>query len=192
MVSHIDNYLHAGIRKFNAITGSFPERIIFYRDGVGEGQIDRVYEQEVEPILMTLKKIYGSDDSRFAFIVVNKRSNARFFKDLGRGNFANPGPGTVIDRVVTMPNRNDFYLISQKVGQGTVAPTYYQVLHNTTGLSMDKIQILSFKFCHLYFNWAGTVRIPFVSQFAKKLAFLTCQSLRERVNPKLENTLYFL
>lgn len=91
-----------------------------------------------------------------------------------------------------MGDRSDFYLVSQKVGQGTVAPTYYQVVHNTSELNMDKLQILTFKMCHLYYNWGGTVRIPCVSQFAKKLAFLTSQSLQQRVHENLEETLYFL
>lgn len=98
----------------------------------------------------------------------------------------------VIDRAVTMENRNDFYLISQHVGQGTVAPTYYNVITNTTGLSQDKIQILTYKMCHLYYNWGGTTRLPCVSQNAKKLAFLTSQSLLAAVQENLKNTLYFL
>lgn len=47
--------------------------------------------------------------------------------------------------MVTLEERNDFYLVSQHVGQGTVAPTYYNIITNNTGLSTDKIQILTFK-----------------------------------------------
>ena len=85
-----------------------------------------------------------------------------------------------------------YFLIAQSVGQGTVAPTHYTILVNSTGLSTDRIQILTYKMCHLYFNWSGTVRIPAVSQYAKKLAFLTGQSLHKPVHEDLRNTLYFL
>lgn len=85
-----------------------------------------------------------------------------------------------------------FFLIAQSVGQGTVAPTHYTILVNSTGLSTDRLQLLTFKMCHLYFNWGGTVRIPAVSQYAKKLAFLTGQSLQKPVHENLRNTLYFL
>lgn len=193
MVQGLDQYLHSAMQKYETICGALPERIVFYRDGVGEGQLATVNAQEVEPILQTLKKVYGNAGKkpRFAYVIVNKRTNARFFKK-DDSNYSNPRPGTVIDRVVTMGDRSDFYLVSQKVGQGTVAPTYYQVIYNSSELSMDKLQILSYKLCHLYFNWGGTVRIPCVSQFAKKLAFLTSQSLQQRVHEDLEQTLYFL
>lgn len=46
--------------------------------------------------------------------------------------------------------------------------------------------------CHLYYNWGGTTRLPCVSQNAKKLAFLTSQSLNGPVRENLRNTLYFL
>lgn len=94
--------------------------------------------------------------------------------------------------MVTFGDRNDFYLISQHVGQGTVAPTYYNILKNDTGLDTDKMQMLTYKMCHLYYNWGGTTRLPCVSQNAKKLAFLTSQSLLAPVNDRLRNTLYFL
>lgn len=193
MVQNLDSYMAAALMKFKKTCDALPERIVFYRDGVGEGQMATVKAQEVDKIIANLDKIYKDDSKelKFAYIVVNKRTNARFFKKEGP-RYSNPGPGTVIDRVVTMEDRNDFYLIAQKVGQGTVAPTYYQIVENTTGLSVDKLQILSYKLCHLYFNWGGTVRLPCVSQFAKKLAFITSQSISKRVHENLQETLYFL
>lgn len=97
-----------------------------------------------------------------------------------------------MDKVITLPGVEDFYLVSQNVGQGTVAPTYYNILHNSVNLSTDKLQILTYKMCHLYYNWGGTTRLPCVSQNAKKLAFLTSQSLQQPVHENLKKTLYFL
>ena len=36
-------------------------------------------------------------------------------------NVTNPQGGTVVDDVVTHPNRHDFYLVSQQCTQGTVS-----------------------------------------------------------------------
>ena len=68
----------------------------------------------------------------------------------------------------------DFYLISQSVGQGncsvaavrklkisplshfsigTVSPTHYHVVYDNSGLQADHIQQLTYKLCHMYFNW---------------------------------------
>jgi len=54
----------------------------------------------------------------------------------------------------------DFFLVSQLVRQGTVTPTHYVVLRDDCNYGPDIIQKLSYKLCFLYYNWAGTVRIP--------------------------------
>jgi aubergine-like protein len=104
---------------------------------------------------------------KFAFVIVSKRINTRFFTETS----TNPHSGTVVDDVVTLPERYDFFLISQSVRQGTVNPTSYNVVYDTSGLRPDHMQHLTYKLCHLYYNWPGTVRVPSVLQYAHKLAF---------------------
>ena len=46
--------------------------------------------------------------------MVSKRISARFFQPVGAsGKVQNPPSGTVVDDVVTLPERYDFFLISQ-------------------------------------------------------------------------------
>ena len=98
----------------------------------------------------------------------------------------------MVDDVVTLPERFDFFLISQSVRQGTVNPTSYNVILNTTCFTPDHIQQLTYKMSHLYYNWAGTVRVPAVCQYAHKLAFLVGNSLHQKPNDRLKNLLHFL
>jgi aubergine len=188
------NHMAKALEIFKETSGGvLPERILFYRDGVGEGQIRYVEEQEVKPLMKKLKEIYGNSGTpKLAYIIVNKRTNTRLFKQATATTFINPKPGTIVDQKITLPERNDFFLVSQHVGQGTVSPTSYNIIYNNSELSKDKLEILTYKFTHLYFNWSGTTRIPAVSQYAKKLAFLTSQSLQAPVHEKLEQSLYFL
>lgn len=51
-----------------------------------------------------LQEIYGEAEVKMAFIIVSKRINTRIFVDRGRTG-ENPRPGTVIDDVVTLPER---------------------------------------------------------------------------------------
>ena len=44
--------------------------------------------------------------------------------------------------------------------QGTVTPTNYVVIHDTANMKTDRVQQLTYKLCHLYYNWPGTVRVP--------------------------------
>ncbi len=135
--------------------GSLPKKILFYRDGVGEGDIDFVNRYEVRALTDLFDEVYKDAGSKpgFAFIIVNKRINMRIFKQVSSSRVDNPPSGTVVDNTITLPERYDFYLISQSVRQGTVAPTSYNVIYDTFGLSADKLQMLTYKMCHLYYNW---------------------------------------
>ncbi len=42
-------------------------------------------------------------------------------------------------------DRHDFFLVSQKVNQGTVTPTSYNIIANDAKLTPDHIQILTYK-----------------------------------------------
>jgi len=44
--------------------------------------------------------------------------------------------------------------------QGTVTPTHYVVIHDTANMKTDHVQQLTYKLCHLYYNWPGTIRVP--------------------------------
>lgn len=141
-----------------------PSKIIIYRDGVGDGQIHQCLEHEVKTIENKLKQIYDSKSVplSFGFIIVSKRINTRLFK-----HNENPIPGTVVDSVITLPERFDFFLVSQTVRQGTVSPTSYNVVRSTSlQLPAGHIQLLTYKLCHMYFNCSSTIRVPAVCQYA--------------------------
>ncbi|XP_050028085.3 piwi-like protein 1 [Dermacentor andersoni] len=173
-------------------SGSAPDRIIFFRDGVSDGQIPQVREWEIEQIISSLDALFPGVDHKLAFVVVTKRITTRFFSHLPSGGYGNPLPGTVVDTEVTRPERYDYFLVSQSVRQGTVAPTHYNVIYDTTGLKPDHMQRLSYKLTHLYFNWPGTIRVPAPCQYAHKLAFLAGQSLHAEHSPRLASTLFYL
>lgn len=172
--------------------GTSPERIIFFRDGVSDGQIPQVKEWEIEQIVDSLEGLFPGMEQKLAFVVVTKRISTRFFAHTSDGSFCNPLPGTVIDREVTRPERYDFFLVSQSVRQGTVSPTHYNIIHDTTGLRPDHMQRLAYKLTHLYFNWPGTIRVPAPCQYAHKLAFLAGQSLHGEHCSRLNGTLFYL
>ena len=99
------------------------------RDGVGDGQIPYVLEHEVKSIRDTLLRAgLEEKDLKFTFIVVSKKINTKILKKEGTSQ-SNPPSGTIVDDVVTLPERYDFFLVSQSVNQGTVNPTSYNVIH---------------------------------------------------------------
>jgi len=179
------------LRKYAEINGNLPARIIMYRDGVGDGQIPYVMEHEITAIQNCFRAAGLTDDQLlFTYIIVSKRINTRFFKMTGKPS--NPPSGTVVDDVVTLPERYDFFLVSQSVRQGTVNPTSYNVIKDTSGLKPNHLQKLTYKLTHLYYNWPGTVRVPAPCQYAHKLAFLVGESLHREPSEQLEQVLYYL
>ena len=134
------------------------------------------------------------------FLVVKKRINTRLFADLGGssggsgtgGQFENPPPGTVVDKGCTTAADFDFFLVSQFVRQGTVMPTHYHVVYDTSKLDPIQIQLLTFKLTHLYYNWPGTIRVPAPCQYAHKIAFLIGQSVQTEPSVELADKLYYL
>lgn len=60
-----------------------------------------------------------------------------------------PGPGGC---------RYDFFIVSQAVRSGSVSPTHYNVIYDSSGLKPDHIQRLTYKLCHVYYNWPVSLR----------------------------------
>lgn len=157
------------LHEFKRLEGYLPDRVLMYRDGVGEGQTQYVYDHEVKNIRAKLEDLYEQENKpvKFCFIIVSKRINTRIFM---KGNQAsNPAPGTVVDDVITLPERYDFFLISQAVNQGSASPSSYNVFDYGFGLPAGKLQVLTYKMCHLY---VGLLMIVFsISVFVSILVF---------------------
>lgn len=182
-----DNICKAA-QAYYAHNKQLPGHIVIYRDGVGEGQIAQVMDREVVQIRKRLDTLYGGPNKyKMAFIIVTKRLNTRLFY-----NDDNPDPGTIVDDVITSPMKYDFFIVSQKVRQGTVTPTSYNVIFDSLGLDPDKIQRLTYKLTHMYYNCSNTVRVPAPCHYAHKLAFLVSKFIHRAPDTQLQNTLYFL
>lgn len=182
--------LRQALKRYNELNqGSYPDRLIIYRDGVSDGQLEHVYSVELKQVRNVVKSI--DENIRLGFVVVNKRIGARFYFKNG-SDFLNCPPGTVIDSVVTRQERYDFYLISQSTRSGTVSPTYYNIIYDETGLDAAKHQAMAYKLCFAYYNWSGTVKVPAPCQYAHKLALLCGEHLHSVPSSSLDNRLHFL
>ncbi|VVC90369.1 unnamed protein product, partial [Leptidea sinapis] len=144
------------LKHYLRVNGRLPDRIIMYRDGVGDGQLKLLRDYEVPQLQICFKSLGDTDyKPTLTYVVVQKRINTRIFSKTGNG-FDNPIPGTVVDHAITRRDWYDFLIVSQKVNQGTVTPTHYVVVHDSSGLTPDQCQRLTYKLCHLYYNWPGT------------------------------------
>lgn len=182
--------LTSSIRKYHEVNHVFPEKIVVFRDGVGDGDLGYI-DHEVQQLQQCFGNFGGEYSPKLSVVIVQKRINARIFLKNQR-NFDNPPPGTIVDHTITRRDKFDFFIVSQHVRQGTVSPTHYICVHDSIGMKADHLQRLSYKMTHLYYNWPGTVRVPAPCQYAHKLAYLVGQNIHKEPSAELSDRLFFL
>ncbi|TRY63151.1 hypothetical protein TCAL_10352 [Tigriopus californicus] len=184
----------SGLKAYHQENNQWPNQVIVFRDGVGDGQMEFTQKHEVRQLKECFAQCERGYNPDFVFVVVQKRINTRIFGVARTGKFENPAPGTVVDHTITRRNFYDFFLVSQKVGQGTVSPTHYVVIEEEKNDTMppDVVQKLAYKLTHMYYNWPGTVRVPAACQYAHKLAAMAGEHLKKEPNPALADKLFYL
>ncbi|XP_049523406.1 protein argonaute-2-like isoform X2 [Dermacentor silvarum] len=175
------------LKAFYLETRHKPVRIIFYRDGVSEGQFGIVRDQELSAIRQACLELSpdGSYKPPVTFIVVQKRHHTRFMpaneRD-GVGRAKNIPPGTTVDTVVTHPVDFDFFLCSHAGIQGTSKPAHYYVVHDDANFTSDDLQKLSYYLCHTYARCARSVSIPAPVYYAHLAAFRAKEHIASACN----------
>lgn len=80
MIEDLENILTEHLKFYQQRNKKLPGKIMYYRDGVSEGQFEEVLSIEMSAIRKALTKIYGSKEpAKVTFIVVQKRHHTRFF-----------------------------------------------------------------------------------------------------------------
>ena len=140
MDTNLKDALKNAMESFSNNQGCLPQHFILYRDGVGDAMRQQVLNREVTQLREAIKETYNKAATKpfFTVIFVNKRISQRFFVKRN-GVIENPPPGTLIDGTVVSSddgNREfDFYLLPQKVTQGSALATHYYVAYNDSPLN---------------------------------------------------------
>ncbi|KAL3618099.1 argonaute 1B [Castilleja foliolosa] len=161
---------------FRRATGQKPTRIIFYRDGVSEGQFYQVLLYELDAIRKACAALEPNYQPTVTFVVVQKRHHTRLFannhndkRSVDRsGNIL---PGTVVDSEICHPTEFDFYLCSHAGIQGTSRPAHYHVLWDENKFTADALQTLTNNLCYTYARCTRSVSIVPPAYYAHLAAF---------------------
>ncbi|XP_023602929.1 protein argonaute-2, partial [Myotis lucifugus] len=168
-----------------------PTRIIFYRDGVSEGQFQQVLHHELLAIREACIKLEKDYQPGITFIVVQKRHHTRLFctdKNERVGKSGNIPAGTTVDTKITHPTEFDFYLCSHAGIQGTSRPSHYHVLWDDNRFSSDELQILTYQLCHTYVRCTRSVSIPAPAYYAHLVAFRARYHLVDKEHDSAEGS----
>ncbi|CAE7237487.1 ago2 [Symbiodinium pilosum] len=167
------------LEKWKKTNNKLPETIIYYRDGVSDGQFVNVLKRELNGLDAAFKSISATYNPKLIIIVGQKRHQTRLWMqegglqadkgkgkdkgkdDKGKGKGKGKGkdtaqvpPGTVASEGIAQPSHMNFFLVSQQGIQGTSVPCHYHVLHMDQRLAkrvcVDDIETITFQLCHMY------------------------------------------
>ncbi|OIW05841.1 hypothetical protein TanjilG_23627 [Lupinus angustifolius] len=161
------------LRAFYQTARVKPARIIFYRDGVSEGQFSQVLLHEMDAIRKACVSLEEGYLPPVTFVVVQKRHHTRFFP-VDRSQMDKSGnimPGTVVDTSICHPREHDFYLNSHAGIQGTSRPTHYHVLYDENNFTADELQSFTNNLCYTYARCTRSVSIVPPAYYAHLVAF---------------------
>ncbi|KAK6532444.1 hypothetical protein TWF281_006632 [Arthrobotrys megalospora] len=163
--------------------GATPDKVLFYRDGVSEGQYDQVLHNEVPQIMKAFDTYKPGTKPKLTVVIVGKRHHTRFYpaEENAADKKYNCKPGTVVDRSVTAVYDFDFYLQAHSGLQGTVRPAHYYVIRDDIGFSADKLQNLTHNLCYLFGRATKGVSIVPPAYYAD----LACDRGRFYIHPLL-------
>jgi len=196
IVSDLDKMAIQGLAEFQKYNIFLPSRLLFYRDGIGEGMYDIVCREEISGLMAALPALYGPQPlPLLTFLVVQKRNHFRSaWIPTPGGPVFNPPPGTVVDKVVTDSKSVNFYLYSHKALAGTARPTHYQLILDENKVNLRALEELTFALAHLHQGCTKSVSIPAPVFYADRACGRAGQCYRNEgtVKPQLINTAYMI
>lgn len=143
--------------------GKEPKDILFYRDGVSEGEFQRVHREELGHLKSACGKAFECKP-RITFVTVQKRHRTRFC--LADKPSRNVPPGTVVDTTITQHEKREFFLCSHTPVRGTARPAHYRLIRDDDDdkdvdvIEFDTLQKITFSLCHMYARCQTPVSIP--------------------------------
>lgn len=175
MIKDFKEIIAEQLRFYKNKRGKFPEKLLYYRDGVSEGQFQEVLNIELTAMYNACQSVEQGYEKRvkITMVVVQKRHHTRFFpgkSGIGDRRNNNVPAGTIVDTQITHPNETHFYLVSHQSIQGVAKPTKYCVLHDDSNIKIDDLEALTYNLCHLFTRCNRSVSYPAPTYYAHLVA----------------------
>ncbi|XP_059608120.1 uncharacterized protein LOC132255963 [Phlebotomus argentipes] len=154
MIDDLAQMIEDHLRYYKKKRNFLPNTILYYRDGVGEGDFQRVLNLEFRAIHQGAARVEANYKPKVVFIVVQKRHHTRFFpgrsqkEAVGKNN--NVPPGTIVDKQIVPAQQNQFFLVAHQAIQGVAKPTKYCILVDEANLSINDLETLTYNLCYLF------------------------------------------
>lgn len=177
LIAQLEAMMIKLLRQFYTKNHILPERILFFRDGISEGQFSHVLQGEVTAIRMAVAEAGQAVNKegyapKLTFICCGKRHHISLFPTNPRDGDVKTGnakSGTVIDNGIVSPFHYDWYCMSHKALLGTGRSAHHTVLVDDSNFSADQLQPLVFNLCFTYAKATRAVSVPTPAFYASRL-----------------------
>jgi len=168
----LDEMAEALLRNWRSANKRLPEVVLYYRDGVSDGQFVSVLKRERQALAEAFERVgHQGYNPELVIVVGQKRHQTRFWcrdakggkgKGGAKGDPSQVPPGTVAGEGIAQPGRLNFFLVAHIGIQGTSVPCHYHVLHlderlASAGFGVDDLERITYDLCHLYSRADKTV-----------------------------------
>jgi len=153
--------MHTMLRSYRACTGKIPNSILYFRDGVSEGEYEKILTEELQDMKAACDSIQKGYSPKITVTICSKRHHFRFFPidRHAMDRNSNPVPGTIVDRDITHPTQYDFFLNSHNALQGTSRPVHYHVIWDENRMPIDDFQAFVYNSCYTYIRSTTAVSL---------------------------------
>uniref|UniRef100_A0A0A9X777 Piwi-like protein 1 n=2 Tax=Lygus hesperus TaxID=30085 RepID=A0A0A9X777_LYGHE len=117
LISGLETAVQRCLNNYFEVTGTYPNQLIIFRDGLGDGQLETCKEFEVKQIVRACMKVDLDYKPNRLFVVVQKRIQTRLFFE-NKDGLINPPPGSIMDHSITRRDKFDFFLVSKTFDRG--------------------------------------------------------------------------
>lgn len=150
-LTSLDTNFEMLLKCFYAKNKRYPSRIIVFRDGVGEGMFEKVFNEEV-PAIISGCELCGMPDIKIAFVICQKGHRTRLA--LKASGLQNVCPGTVVDCLtspsIVSSSYYEFYLTSHTGVIGMSKSCKYTLLFDNIGIKLAELELLTYWSTYLY------------------------------------------
>ncbi|KAJ1818806.1 hypothetical protein LPJ75_001345 [Coemansia sp. RSA 2598] len=174
-MEYIENYdaiIRHCLRAFYASTKQKPQRILYYRDGVNDSQMDATKRLELQAIYRGCLLIEPGYKPKVTMVIARKRHSTRFVVPASKGkeDMENCVSGTVVKDAITSPSIYSFFAASHSSIHGVTKAPYYLVMHDDNGFDPQELRQLTYNLSFTYPIATRTATMPASLYYAHRLS----------------------
>jgi hypothetical protein len=167
--------LEDAVKLYFKENSSYPQRVLVYRFGTSDGEIEKIRAEECEFMMNELTAAMNGKTPKLTVIAVRRQHNTRVFKQLNqidpRANapYQNVTPGTCVPGTT----ESDIVMVPHRALQGTAKPTIFSTIFPSSGdadLTPHFLKNITHAFCYMHEIVDSAISVPHTLRSAEQMA----------------------